>query len=98
QQTREAGIRLALGARPGEVVRLVLARTLAPVWVGVAAGVALGLGAGYALSSMLAGLRMIDPPLVASIAATMAGIALLAAWVPARRVVSVDPATVLRFE
>lgn len=96
QRWREIGIRVALGARHGEVQRLFLRRGL----VAVVAGLALGLAGSAALSrwvsGMLYGVAATDPVLLGSAALLLAGAALLATWIPSRRVARVPPAVVLR--
>ena len=96
QRTREMGIRIALGARPAAVVRLVLGQALTLA----AIGVLIGAGGAAALSRLLSGLlfeaRPIDPVLYGTIAATLTATAGLAAWRPARRAARVDPITALR--
>jgi ABC-type antimicrobial peptide transport system permease subunit len=98
QRTQEMGIRLALGAHPRQVLRLV-------VWQGMgmtAAGLTLGM-AGAAvgarvLEKLLFGVRPNDPLTLAVVAALVSGVALLACWVPARRAMRVDPIVALRSE
>ena len=96
QRTREIGIRLALGGRPHRVVGAVMAEGLAMT----ATGLALGLAAALALSQVLAGLVFgvppTDPVTYAVIAVLLLIVAALASYVPARRVLGVDPVSVLR--
>jgi len=96
QRTREIGIRLALGGRPRRVVAAVMTEGL----VMTAAGLALGLVTALALSRVLAGLLFgvtaTDPATYAAIAALLLAVAALASYVPARRVLGVDPVSVLR--
>ena len=99
RRVREIGIRLALGARPADVLRLVLAQGMRQTAVGVGAGLVLALLAGLALSKML--YRTVDPfdPAMLALAATViAAAAALACWLPARRATKVDPMTALRAE
>jgi ABC-type antimicrobial peptide transport system permease subunit len=92
----EMGIRMALGATPGGLVRIVLAR----VWVLIAAGVAAGAGASAwasrFIASLLYGLQPRDPVTLAAAAIVLAAVAITAAWVPAWRASRIDPAEVLR--
>ncbi len=96
QRTREIGIRLALGGRPGRVLRAVMAEGLALT----ALGLVLGLGAALALSTVLADLvfavRPSDPVTYAAIATILPMVAAIASYVPARRAMRVDPIAVLR--
>jgi putative ABC transport system permease protein len=98
QRTREIGIRIALGARPRAVVRLILAQALALALAGVALG---GLGAIF-LSRLLSGflfeVRATDPVTYAGIALLLTVTAVVAAWRPARRAAAVDPMVALRAE
>jgi ABC-type antimicrobial peptide transport system permease subunit len=95
---REMGVRLALGARPQAVVRLVVSRGMRLVAVGVVAGLLLAALASSALRGVLHGVSALDPLAFAVAAAVL----LLAGWaantVPARRAARVDPAAVLRSE
>jgi ABC-type antimicrobial peptide transport system permease subunit len=98
QRTREIGIRIALGAHPGSVVRLVLRQALVLAACGVAAGAVTALLATRVLAGLLFEVRPSDPLTYALIAALLGGTAAVAAWRPARRAASVDPITALRAE
>jgi putative ABC transport system permease protein len=96
QRTAEIGVRIALGARPGQVLRMVLGRAGALV----AAGIAIGLGAGWALGRFVDGflfqVHAHDPIVYAGGSAVLLFAGILAAFVPARRAARVDPISVLR--
>jgi putative ABC transport system permease protein len=98
QRQRELGIRLALGARPRDVVRLLMSESLVRVAVGVAIGVVVALVATRALTSMLYGVAPQDVRTFVITAAILAGVALVATWLPARRATLVDPMVTLRTE
>jgi predicted permease len=96
QRTNEIGIRIALGARAADVVRLILKHGLALA----AIGVAIGLSASFALTRLMKGLLFgvsaTDPLTFAAIALLLIGVALMACWIPARRAARVDPLVALR--
>jgi predicted permease len=92
----EIGIRMALGAGPAGAVALVLSRVALLVGTGVIVGCGLGLWAAEFVSSLLFGLQPRDPGTFATAALVLTGIGALAAWIPARRAASIDPARVLR--
>jgi predicted lysophospholipase L1 biosynthesis ABC-type transport system permease subunit len=96
ERTREIGIRMALGAVPGSVVRLMLRRA----WLAVAPGIAIGVGAAYLSSSVLRSLVFqvspTSPAVYAWVATGLGAVAIIAAWIPARRAARVDPMRALR--
>jgi putative ABC transport system permease protein len=92
----EIGIRIALGADAGGVVRLVLRRVAWLVAVGVVAGAALSLWAGKYVQTLLYGLEPRDPVAFAAAAVTLSLVAIAAAWIPARRASRIDPMIALR--
>jgi putative ABC transport system permease protein len=98
QQTREIGIRMALGADRRDVVRMVLRHAGLLILSGLVVGVGLALAAGRALSSMLFDLSPGDPATLAAVAALLATIALVASYLPARRATRIDPVIALRAE
>jgi putative ABC transport system permease protein len=98
QRVREIGIRVALGATRTGVVRLVLRHGLVLVAVGLGLGFAAAAAAGRVLETLLVGVSPHDPATFAGVAAVVGGAALLAALVPARRALRVDPGSVLRQE
>jgi predicted lysophospholipase L1 biosynthesis ABC-type transport system permease subunit len=97
-RAREIGVRVALGARGADVVRMVLGQGLAMAALGVGAGLVAALAATRFLSGLLYGVSPTDPPTFAAVAVTLLGAGLLASWLPARRAVRVDPARALRAE
>jgi ABC-type antimicrobial peptide transport system permease subunit len=98
RRTNETGIRMALGARPGDVVRLVLRESAVLVMAGVAVGTAVAIGATTLIESFLFGVTRTDPAMIAIAAAMLMAVGLLAAWVPAMRASRVSPMSALRHE
>jgi predicted permease len=96
QRTREIGIRMAIGARPGQVVAAVVGSNLGFVAFGVIAGLALSVMLARAASSFLFGVKPGDPLTLIATAALMLVVSLAAAYIPARRAVRVDPLLALR--
>jgi putative ABC transport system permease protein len=98
QRTQEIGVRMALGASTGSVVRLVLGQALGPVALGAAIGVVASLAASRVLTSQLFGVSRTDPLTIGAVVATLIGVALVASAVPARRAAAVDPTRALQSE
>jgi putative ABC transport system permease protein len=98
QRTRELGVRMALGASRGDVLRLVLTQSGRLVGVGVAIGLAAAWGAMRALASLLYGVQPTDPATFAAVPACLTAVALLAVLVPARRASRIDPTVAMRAE
>jgi putative ABC transport system permease protein len=96
QQRAEIGIRLAIGAAPGDIVRLVMARTGYVIGAGVVIGVVATLWMSPLVQPLLFGIEARDVRTIAGAAATLAAITAIAALLPARRASSADPAEVLR--
>jgi putative ABC transport system permease protein len=96
QRTQEIGIRMALGADARTVVGLMLGTAMRSVAAGVLVGVIAGLAAVRLLSSFLFGVNALDPAAFAAAIGVLVGVALLAAYVPARRASRVDPLVALR--
>ena len=95
---REIGIRMALGARPGQVVGLFLRQGVTLACIGCAGGLALSLATSHLLSAWLIGVRPVDPGVFSLSALLLASIALLASYLPAKKAARVDPVVVMRYE
>ena len=98
RRRREMGIRIALGAEPGRVLRSVLAGAFRLALPGLAAGALLAVGVGYLLRSLLLGVSPVDPVALAGVTAALAGMVVLGTLVPARRAARIDPGEALRSE
>jgi predicted permease len=98
QRTNEMGIRLALGASSSGIRTLVLRQSLPPVVLGLGAGVVASLALGRVLSSLLFGIGVSDPVTIVGAIALLGTVAIVAAYIPARRATRVDPITALRYE
>ncbi len=97
-RTREIGLRMALGAQAGQVLRLVVAQGMALLAAGLAAGLLASLVVTRSLGGLLYGVEAMDPPAMLATALVLALVALAANWLPARRAARVDPLVVLRGE
>jgi putative ABC transport system permease protein len=90
------GIRLALGALPSDIRRLIIAQGFTPVLIGLAMGVLGSVGAGRLLGALLFGVGPSDPLILAVVVAVFVTVALAAMYVPVQRAISVDPLQTLR--
>ncbi len=97
-RTREVGIRMALGARKGQIGALMVRDSTRPVLAGLLAGMALAAGDSYLLRGVLYGLGPFDGISYAAVSMLLLAIALVAAYVPSRRAMRVDPMAALRYE
>ena len=95
-RTREIGIRIALGAQTGDVSRLFLRHGLLITGAGIAIGITVSLAVTRIMSALLFGVSPMDPATYAAVSLGLAGVALLATWLPARRASRVDPVAALR--
>jgi len=98
RRTREIGIRMALGAQAGSVLKLVLRQGIVLVVVGAAVGIGVALSVTRYLSSMLYDVHANDPLTIIAVAALLTLVALAACYIPARRATRVDPLVALRYE
>jgi putative ABC transport system permease protein len=98
RRTREIGVRVALGAEAGDVLRMILGQGLRTIFIGVAIGIAGSLALTRAVASLLFGVTATDPLTYAAVTGLLVLVALLACWVPARRATRVDPLVALRYE
>lgn len=98
QRTHEIGIRMALGAHPGDVLRMIVRQGITLGGIGVALGIAGALGTTGFLATQLYGVKPSDPLVLAAVSGALIIIALLASYIPARRAASADPLVALRYE
>ena len=98
QRTREIGVRIALGARPGEVLGEVVRQGIQPALAGLAVGLVLAAGLSRLVAGMLFEVSPTDPLTLAAVSILLVGVAFLASYLPARRAARVDPMVALRSE
>jgi putative ABC transport system permease protein len=98
QRTQEIGIRLALGARRSDIIRLVVGNGLVLVLTGIVIGLAGAMALTRVLTSLLYGVSATDPVIFAGVSLGLVAVTLLASYIPARRAARVDPMIALRSE
>jgi ABC-type antimicrobial peptide transport system permease subunit len=96
ERAREVGIRIALGAHPPSVVRAIVGRTLTLAAVGTIIGIVVALVTGRVLQNQLFGVTLVDPVTLIVVTATLLASAVVASFLPARRIVRLDPGSALR--
>jgi predicted permease len=98
QRTQEIGIRMAIGATPGDILKMVLRQGIGIVGIGLLVGLAAAFAGTRLLADLFYGVKPSDPITYAAVAALLLAVALLACWIPARRATRVNPTVALRFE
>jgi predicted permease len=98
RRTREIGIRMAVGARPGDVLRMVLGQGLAFTLIGIAMGLAIAQSASGFLQTFVIGVSPHDPLILIGVPSILAAVMMAACWLPARKASRVDPTLALRQE
>jgi ABC-type antimicrobial peptide transport system permease subunit len=98
RRAKEVGIRLAIGARPGQVIGLFVRQGLRPMWVGATLGLALSIALAPLLARWLFGIAPIDAWTLGGSLTAVIAVAVIATYVPARRAARTDPAVIFRAE
>ncbi len=96
QRTREIGVRVALGAQTGDVMRMIIRQGLTLAGLGAAIGLGGAAGAGRLMKSLLFNVSAVDPAIFTLLPLSLLAVALAACWIPARRAAKVDPMVALR--
>jgi predicted permease len=97
-RTRDIGIRMALGARPGDIFKHIVGQALVLALIGLGVGIVLAIASTRVMTSLLFGTSPADPLTLAATALVLLAVALLASYIPARRATKVDPMVALRYE
>jgi ABC-type antimicrobial peptide transport system permease subunit len=98
RRTQEIGVRMALGATAGDVLRLVFSLGLKQLAIGLAIGLAAAFGLTRVLTALLVRVSPTDPATFAGISLLLTAIGLIACWIPARKATRIDPMVALRYE
>jgi putative ABC transport system permease protein len=98
QRTQEIGIRMAIGAAPSDILKMVLRQGIGIVGIGLLAGLAAAFAGTRLLADLIFGVSPSDPITYAAVVTLLLAVALLACWIPARRATRVSPAVALRSE
>jgi ABC-type antimicrobial peptide transport system permease subunit len=98
QRTNEIGIRMALGAQPVEIMGMILRQVTLVVGAGIVVGLMAAVGGAHAMKTLLVGVAPFDLWTYLGVSVLLAGVALVACWVPVRRAMKVDPVLALRYE
>lgn len=98
QRTQEIGIRMAMGAAPRDILRMVLRQGLGVVGIGLALGLVVALAGTRVMSSLFLGIKPTDPLTFIVVVILLAAVALFACWIPAYRATRIDPLAALRYE
>jgi putative ABC transport system permease protein len=98
QRTHEIGIRMALGAEPRDILKMVLRQSVGIVAIGLALGFAAAFAGTRAIADLIVGIKPTDPLTFVTVIVLLSAIALVACWIPARRATRVSPLTALRYE